>query len=230
MMRKILIVEDELAISMVLGAYLENAGYDVDYAYNGEEALRKLEEETPALILLDIMMPYVDGWSVLSFIRKKSACPVIMLTALSDTEQKLKGFENGADDYITKPFVGEEVIARVQAVLRRSSHYQEDERVKYYGDLKINYVSHQVFLNGIEVPFTPRDLSVFLFLASNPNQTFTRDQLLDHVWGNNYDGSDRAVDLAIKRIRKLLNGWDPKDGEIKTLRGLGYQFYIQEKQ
>jgi DNA-binding response OmpR family regulator len=230
MMRKILIVEDELAISMVLGAYLENAGYDVDYAYNGEEALRKLEEETPALILLDIMMPYVDGWSVLSFIRKKSACPVIMLTALSDTEQKLKGFENGADDYITKPFVGEEVIARVQAVLRRSSHYQEDERVKYYGDLKINYVSHQVFLNGIEVPFTPRDLSVFLFLASNPNQTFTRDQLLDHVWGNDYDGSDRAVDLAIKRIRKLLNGWDPKDGEIKTLRGLGYQFYIQEKQ
>ncbi|AYV69500.1 MULTISPECIES: response regulator transcription factor [Niallia] len=229
-MRKILIVEDELAISMVLGAYLENAGYDVDYAYNGEEALRKLEEETPALILLDIMMPYVDGWSVLSFIRKKSACPVIMLTALSDTEQKLKGFENGADDYITKPFVGEEVIARVQAVLRRSSHYQEDERVKYYGDLKINYVSHQVFLNGIEVPFTPRDLSVFLFLASNPNQTFTRDQLLDHVWGNDYDGSDRAVDLAIKRIRKLLNGWDPKDGEIKTLRGLGYQFYIQEKQ
>ena len=229
-MKKILIVEDELAISMVLGAYIENAGYDVDYAYNGEEALQKLEEETPALILLDIMMPYVDGWSVLSFIRKKSACPVIMLTALSDTEQKLKGFENGADDYITKPFIGEEVIARVQAVLRRSPTYQEDERMKYYGDLKINYVSHQVFLNGIEVPFTPRDLSVFLFLASNPNQTFTRDQLLDHVWGSDYDGSDRAVDLAIKSIRKLLNGWDPKDGEIKTLRGLGYQFYIQEKQ
>ncbi|WP_312098426.1 response regulator transcription factor [Niallia sp.] len=230
-MKKILIVEDELAISMVLGAYLENAGYDVDYAYDGDEALQKLEEETPALILLDIMMPYLDGWGVLSYIRKKSACPVIMLTALSDTEQKLKGFENGADDYITKPFVGEEVIARVQAVLRRSSHYQDDdERVKYYGDLKINYVSHQVFLNGIEVPFTPRDLAVFLFLASNPNQTFTRDQLLDHVWGRDYDGSDRAVDLAIKRIRKLLNGWDPKDGEIKTLRGLGYQFYIQEKQ
>ncbi|MEQ2466957.1 response regulator transcription factor [Niallia sp. Sow4_A1] len=230
-MKKILIVEDELAISMVLGAYLENVGYDVDYAYDGDEALQKLEEETPALILLDIMMPYLDGWGVLSYIRKKSACPVIMLTALSDTEQKLKGFENGADDYITKPFVGEEVIARVQAVLRRSSHYQDDdERVKYYGDLKINYVSHQVFLNGIEVPFTPRDLAVFLFLASNPNQTFTRDQLLDHVWGRDYDGSDRAVDLAIKRIRKLLNGWDPKDGEIKTLRGLGYQFYIQEKQ
>ncbi|SLL36966.1 two component transcriptional regulator TrcR [Mycobacteroides abscessus subsp. abscessus] len=202
----------------------------MDYAYNGDEALQKLEEETPALILLDIMMPYLDGWGVLSYIREKSACPVIMLTALSDTEQKLKGFENGADDYITKPFVGEEVIARVQAVLRRSSHYQDnDERVKFYGDLKINYVSHQVFLNGIEVPFTPRDLSVFLFLASNPNQTFTRDQLLDHVWGSDYDGSDRAVDLAIKRIRKLLNGWDPKDGEIKTLRGLGYQFFIQEK-
>lgn len=228
-MKNILIVEDELAISMVLGAYLENVGYTVSYAYNGEEAIQKLEQEIPSLILLDIMMPHVDGWGVLQHIRKKSACPVIMLTALSDTDQKLKGFGSGADDYITKPFVAEEVIARVQAVLRRSPQYQLDDEVKYYGDLKINYVSHQVFLNGIEVPITPRDLSVLLFLASNPNQTFTRDQLLDHVWGNDYDGSDRAVDLAIKRIRKLLHGWDPKDGEIKTLRGLGYQFYIQER-
>ena len=229
-MKKILIVEDELAISMVLGAYLENAGYLVSYAYNGEEAIQKLEEDIPSLILLDIMMPHLDGWGVLKHIRNKSACPVIMLTAMSETDQKLKGFESGADDYITKPFIAEEVIARVQAVLRRSPQYQLDDEVKYYGDLKINYISHQVFLNGIEVPFTPRDLSVFLFLANNPNQTFTRDQLLDHVWGSDYDGSDRAVDLAIKRIRKLLHGWDPKDGEIKTLRGLGYQFYIQERQ
>ncbi|HWJ78651.1 MAG TPA: response regulator transcription factor [Niallia sp.] len=228
-MKKILVVEDELAISMVLGAYIENAGYHVTYAYNGEEALQKVEEEIPSLILLDVMMPGMDGWEVLKHIRKKSACPVIMLTALSDTDQKLKGFEGGADDYITKPFVAEEVIARVQAVLRRSPQYEVDEEVKYYGDLKINYLSHQVYINGIEIPFTPRDLSVLLFLAKNPNQTFTREQLLDHVWGTDYDGSDRAVDLAIKRIRKLLNGWDPKDGEIKTLRGLGYQFYIQER-
>ncbi|GKU85253.1 response regulator transcription factor [Niallia sp. NCCP-28] len=229
-MKHILIVEDELAISMVLGAYLEKEGYTVSYAYNGEEALKKVDEVHPSLILLDIMMPYLDGWGVLKYIREKSACPVIMLTALSDTDQKLKGFGEGADDYITKPFVAEEVIARVQAVLRRSPQYQKEEDIKYYGNLKINYLSHQVFLNGIEISFTPRDLSVFLFLASNPNQTFTRDQLLDQVWGIDYDGSDRAVDLAVKRIRKLLNGWDSQDGEIKTLRGLGYQFYVQEKQ
>lgn len=229
-MKQILIVEDELAISMVLGAYLEKEGYNISYAYNGQEALEKIDEVHPALILLDVMMPYMDGWEVLKHIREKSACPVIMLTALSDTDQKLKGFGEGADDYITKPFVAEEVIARVQAVLRRSPQYQKEEDIKYYGNLKINYLSHQVFLNGIEIPFTPRDLSVFLFLAENPNQTFTRDQLLDQVWGRDYDGSDRAVDLAVKRIRKLLHGWDSQDGEIKTLRGLGYQFYIQEKQ
>lgn len=229
-MKQILIVEDELAISMVLGAYLEKEGYTISYAYNGQEALEKIDEVHPALILLDVMMPYMDGWEVLKHIREKSACPVIMLTALSDTDQKLKGFGEGADDYITKPFVAEEVIARVQAVLRRSPQYQKEEDIKYYGNLKINYLSHQVFLNGIEIPFTPRDLSVFLFLAENPNQTFTRDQLLDQVWGRDYDGSDRAVDLAVKRIRKLLHGWDSQDGEIKTLRGLGYQFYIQEKQ
>lgn len=228
-MKHILVVEDELAISMVLGAYLEKEGYSVSYAYNGAEALQKLEETHPSLVLLDVMMPKIDGWGVLEHIRKKSACPVIMLTALSDTEQKLRGFGEGADDYITKPFVGEEVIARVQAVLRRSPQYQVEEEVKYYGNLKINYLSHQVFLNGIEIPFTPRDLSVFLFLASNPNQTFTRDQLLDQVWGRDYDGSDRAVDLVIKRIRKILNGWDTQDGEIKTLRGLGYQFYVPQK-
>lgn len=227
-MKHILIVEDELAISMVLGAYLEKAGYIVSYAYNGEEALQKLDEAHHSLVLLDIMMPYMDGWGVLQHIRQKSGCPVIMLTALSDTVQKLKGFGEGADDYITKPFIADEVIARVQAVLRRSPHYQKEDEIKYYGNLKINYLSHQVFLNGIEIAFTPRDLSVFLFLASNPNQTFTRDQLLDHVWGRDYDGSDRAVDLAIKRIRKLVNGWDPLDGEIKTLRGLGYQFSVQE--
>lgn len=229
-MKQILIVEDELAISMVLGAYLEKEGYTISYAYNGQEALEKIDEVHPALILLDVMMPYMDGWEVLKHIREKSACPVIMLTALSDTDQKLKGFGEGADDYITKPFVAEEVIARVQAVLRRSPQYQKEEDIKYYGNLKINYLSHQVFLNGIEIPFTPRDLSVFLFLAENPSQTFTRDQLLDQVWGRDYDGSDRAVDLAVKRIRKLLHGWDSQDGEIKTLRGLGYQFYIQEKQ
>jgi DNA-binding response OmpR family regulator len=226
-MKSILVVEDEIAISMVLGAYLEKEGYVVHYAYNGVEALQKNEEVNPALILLDIMMPMLDGWAVLEKIREKSSCPVIMITALSDMNQKLQGFDGGADDYITKPFVAEEVLARVSAVLRRSPQLEETEKVKLYGTLKINFLSHQVFLNGIEIQLTPRDLSLFLFLAEHPNQTFTREQLIENVWGYDYEGSDRAVDLAIKRIRKLLCGWDTSYGEIKTLRGLGYQFYIQ---
>lgn len=226
-MKSILVVEDEIAISMVLGAYLEKEGYVVHYAYNGVEALQKNEEVNPALILLDIMMPMLDGWAVLEKIREKSSCPVIMITALSDMNQKLQGFDGGADDYITKPFVAQEVLARVSAVLRRSPQLEETEKVKLYGTLKINFLSHQVFLNGIEIQLTPRDLSLFLFLAEHPNQTFTREQLIGNVWGYDYEGSDRAVDLAIKRIRKLLSGWDTSYGEIKTLRGLGYQFYIQ---
>jgi DNA-binding response OmpR family regulator len=226
-MKSILVVEDEIAISMVLGAYLEKEGYVVHYAYNGVEALQKNEEVNPSLILLDIMMPMLDGWAVLEKIREKSSCPVIMITALSDMNQKLQGFDGGADDYITKPFAAEEVLARVSAVLRRSHQLEETEKVKLYGTLKINFLSHQVFLNGIEIQLTPRDLSLFLFLAKHPNQTFTREQLIENVWGYDYEGSDRAVDLAIKRIRKLLSGWDTSYGEIKTLRGLGYQFYIQ---
>jgi DNA-binding response OmpR family regulator len=226
-MKTILVVEDEIAISMVLGAYLEKEGYAVHYAYNGIEALQKAEEVKPALILLDVMMPQLDGFRVLEKIREKSSCPVIMITALSDMNQKLQGFDGGADDYITKPFVAEEVLARVSAVLRRSPQLEEAEQVKLYGTLKINLRAHQVFLNGVEIQFTPRDLSLFLFLAENPNHTFTREQLIENVWGYDYEGSDRAVDLAIKRIRKLLSGWDKEDGEIKTLRGLGYQFYVK---
>lgn len=225
-MKTILVVEDEVTISMVLCAYLEKEGYAVQQAYDGLEAIQKVEETRPSLILLDVMMPNLDGWEVLEIIRKKSACPVIMLTALSDTEQKLKGFGEGADDYITKPFIAEEVLARVNAVLRRSPQFQETEQIKFYGSLKINFLAHQIFVNGIEISLTPRDLSLFLFLAQHPNQTFTRDALIESVWGYDYDGSDRAVDLAIKRIRKLLKGWDPADGEIKTFRGLGYQFYV----
>lgn len=225
-MKTILIVEDEMTISMVLAAYLEKEGYSVHQAFDGLEGIQKVDEVHPSLVLLDVMMPHMDGWSVLEKIREKSSCPVIMLTALSDTDQKLKGFGGGADDYITKPFVAEEVVARVNAVLRRSLQLQEKEQLNLYGSLKINFLAHQVLLNGVEIIFTPRDLSLFLFLAQHPNQTFNRDQLIENVWGYDYDGSDRAVDLAIKRIRKLLKGWDPADGEIKTFRGLGYQFYV----
>ena len=228
-MKKILVAEDELAISRVLSAYLQREGFEVLTAYDGTNALEKFFSHSPQLVILDIMMPGMDGWSVLEKIREKSACPVIMLTALGDIDYKLKGLNTGADDYISKPFIGDEVIARVNAVLRRSANVYTDEHIKQYGSLMINFDAHTIFLNGKEISLTPRDLSLLLFLAERPNRTFTRDQLIEHVWGMDYDGSDRAVDLAVKRIRQALTDWPETEGEIRTLRGMGYQFHVYEK-
>lgn len=228
-MKKILIAEDELAISKVLSAYLQREGFEVLTAYDGTIALEQFFSHSPHLVILDIMMPGMDGWSVLEKIREKSACPVIMLTALGDIDYKLKGLNTGADDYISKPFIGDEVIARVNAVLRRSANVYTDEHIKQYGSLTINFDAHTIFLNGKEVSLTPRDLSLILFLAERPNRTFTRDQLIEHVWGMDYDGSDRAVDLAVKRVRQALTDWPETEGEIRTLRGMGYQFHVYEK-
>lgn len=228
-MKKILVAEDELAISKVLTAYLEHEGFDVIQAFSGIEALELFFEHSPQLVLLDIMMPRMDGWSVLEKIREKSACPVIMITALGDIDDRLKGLNKGADDYIAKPFIGEEVIARVNAVLRRPGNVYLNDHIKQYGNLGINFESHTVFLYGKQVNLTPRDLSVLLFLAERPNRIFTREQLIENVWGMDYEGSDRAVDLAIKRIRQALSDWPDSEGEIKTLRGMGYQFHVYEK-
>ncbi|MDF2036028.1 response regulator transcription factor [Bacillus sp. CMF12] len=228
-MKKILVAEDELAISKVLSAYLHREGFEVLTAYDGSNALEQFFNHSPQLVILDIMMPGMDGWSVLEKIREKSACPVIMLTALGDIDYKLKGLNTGADDYISKPFIGDEVIARVNAVLRRSANVYTDEHIKQYGSLTINFDAHTIFLHGKEVSLTPRDLSLLLFLAERPNRTFTRDQLIEHVWGMDYDGSDRAVDLAVKRIRQALTDWPETEGEIRTLRGMGYQFHVYEK-
>lgn len=228
-MKRILVVEDEIAISRVLKAYLAKANYQVEQAFNGEEALKKFEACSPSLVILDIMLPDLDGWSVLKYIRERSSCPVIMLTALGQTKQKLEGLNQGADDYITKPFVADEVVARVEAVLRRPTQIIQEGQTKYYGSLKIDFKAHSIFLHGINIVLIPRDLALFLFLARHPNQTFTREQLIEHIWGMDYEGSDRAVDLAIKRIRKVLQNWPVTEGELKTLRGLGYQFCVYEK-
>lgn len=225
-MEVILVVEDEPSISRVLKAYLEKAGYRVEQAFTGREAMSKALMLGPALILLDVMLPDHDGWYLLEEIRRRSQCPVIMLTALGQTDHKLKGLDFGADDYITKPFVGEEVVARVRTVLRRSSGAQNQDQ-RCFGRLKVNYRAHSVYLGDEELHFMPRDLALLLFLAKHPNQTFTRNHLLDQVWSLDYEGSDRAVDLAVKRIRKMLEGWPVEEGEIRTLRGLGYQFCVQ---
>ncbi|MDM5231010.1 response regulator transcription factor [Lysinibacillus pakistanensis] len=227
-MAKILIVEDEFAISQVLKAYLKKVGYDVMQCFNGGQALTVFQECQPDLVLLDIMLPEKNGWRVLEEIRDTSSCPIIMLTALGDVNYRLEGFDQGADDYIAKPFIADEVVARVKAVLRRAKGNHSAVEKKF-GGLEIDTKAHRVLLNGEEIILTPRDLSVLLFLAEHPNQTFTRDQLIEQVWGWEYDGSDRAVDLAVKRLRKALTDWDETDGEIKTLRGLGYQLSVPKR-
>ncbi|MGX9136508.1 response regulator transcription factor [Rummeliibacillus sp. JY-2-4R] len=224
-MVKVLIVEDEFAISQVLKAYLQKVHFQTEQAYTGSEAIEKFHTWTPNIVLLDVMLPGKNGWQILKEIRQESNCPIIMLTALGDVKYRLEGLNDGADDYISKPFVAEEVVARVKAVLRRT---QEDTGPKrQFGSLEINLQSHQVMIGDHEIDLTPRDLSVLMFLAEHPNHTFTREQLIEQVWGFGYDGSDRAVDLAIKRLRKALQNWPVTEGEIKTLRGLGYQLSVK---
>ncbi|PKR76758.1 DNA-binding response regulator [Halalkalibacillus sediminis] len=225
-MQKILIVEDEYSISQVLKAYLQKANFKTEQVFDGSEVIDTFESFNPDLVLLDVMLPNKSGWDLLKEIRTDYETPVIMLTALGDVNYRLEGLNDGADDYIAKPFNGEEVVARVNAVLRRSEN--KVQSVKQFGQLEVDYQGHRVFLNGKELDLTPRDLSLLLFLTAHPNQTFTREQLIDRVWGWEYEGSDRAVDLSIKRIRKTLQGWPGEEGEIRTLRGLGYQFSVYE--
>ncbi|NLM37602.1 MAG: response regulator transcription factor [Firmicutes bacterium] len=224
--KKVLVVEDETAIARVLQAYLSKAGFQVATAADGEEAIRQFAAVQPDLVLLDVMLPGTDGWSILRQIRRRSSCPVIILTALGQTREKLAGLNLGADDYITKPFNAEEVVARVQAVLRRPARIWEDQETRQYGSLKIDFAAHTVFLDGAALSLIPRDLALLLFLARHPNRVFRREQLIEEVWGFDYEGSDRAVDLAIKRIRKALRQWPKSEGEVKTLRGVGYQFCV----
>lgn len=224
-MQSILIVEDEEAIARVLGAYLRKAGFEVTRASDGHTALETFTLQPPSLVLLDVMMPQMDGFELLRHIREKSSCPVIMLTARGGIKDRLAGLDGGADDYMAKPFIPEEVVARVKAVLRRPSQWSDGSQKRHFGSLFIDYTARSVFLNGAEVSLSPRDLSVLLFLAERPNQICTRDQLLEQVWEMDYEGSDRAVDLSIKRLRQALSHWPASEGEIRTLRGTGYQLW-----
>lgn len=226
-MRSILIVEDDRTISLVLKAYLEKEGYSIRQAYTCSEAKSQFENHKDDLILLDLTLPDGTGWSVLNYVRERSSCPVILLTAIGTIQDKLQGLHAGADDYITKPFIGEEVVARVQAVLRRTARVFEQEDATYFGSLKVNFKSHAVHLKGVELRFTPKDLDLFFYLLRHPNQTLTRDQLIENVWGFDYEGSERAVDLAINRIRQTLRDWSAEEGEIATIRGVGYQARVK---
>ena len=230
-LEKVLVVDDDPNICDVLRMYLENEGYSVILAYDGEEALVKFNALKPDIILLDVMLPTLDGWQVCREIRKTSNTPIIMLTAKGETFDKVLGLELGADDYVTKPFDAKEVMARVKAVLRRASGSNDAEenskKIVKYDNLEINIVNYELKVKGVPVDTPPKELELIYHFASNPNRVYTRDQLLDEVWGFDYYGDSRTVDVHVKRLREKLEGVSDK-WSLKTVWGVGYKFETKE--
>ena len=225
---KILVVDDDTNICELLRLYLEKEGYDVVIANNGADAVRIFQEQTPSLMLLDIMLPMLDGWQVCREVRKFSDKPIIMLTAKGETFDKVLGFELGADDYVVKPFDAKEVIARVKAVLRRSgAGASAGIKEVSFDKLVINLTNYELRVDGKKVDTPPKELELIYHLASNPNRVFTRDQLLDEVWGFDYYGDSRTVDVHVKRLREKLEGISEK-WELKTVWSVGYKFETKD--
>ena len=226
--KKVLIVDDDTNICELLRLYIEKDGYDTVIANTGTQAIRLFEQEKPDLIMLDIMLPELDGWQVCREIRKKSPVPIIMLTAKGEVFDKVLGLELGADDYVVKPFEAKEIIARIRAVLRRTSSSDEPNVKEVVWDkLSINLTNYELKINGVKVDTPPKELELLYHLASKPNRVFTRDQLLDEVWGFDYYGDSRTVDVHIKRLREKLEGVSDK-WVLKTVWGVGYKFEVKE--
>lgn len=225
---KILIVDDDTNICELLRLYIEKEGYTTVLAHDGEQALVMFNREQPNLVLLDIMMPKLDGWQVCREIRKTSDCPIIMITAKGEVFDKILGLELGADDYVVKPFEAKEVVARVRAVLRRTAAADE-ETVKevVWDNLSINLTNYELKVNGVAVDTPPKEMELLYHLASNPNKVYTRDQLLDQVWGFEYYGDSRTVDVHVKRIREKIDGVSDK-WELRTVWGVGYKFEVKD--
>ncbi len=225
--KKILIVDDDINICELLRLYLTKDNFDTIVCNDGESALKMALENKPDLVLLDIMLPKLDGWQVCRAIRKESSVPIIMTTAKGETFDKILGLELGADDYITKPFDAKEVVARVKAVLRRCAPETENavKEVKY-DKLIINLTNYELVVNGVSVDTPPKELELVYHLASNPNRVYTRDQLLDEVWGFDYYGDSRTVDVHVKRLREKLEGVS-NEWSLKTVWGVGYKFEVK---
>ncbi|MDO4847783.1 MAG: response regulator transcription factor [Clostridiaceae bacterium] len=227
---KVLIVDDDLNICELLRLYLEKEGFETVSVNDGMLALDSFRSENPDIVLLDIMLPNLDGWQVCREIRKFSDKPIIMLTAKGETFDKVLGLELGADDYVTKPFEPKEIIARIKAVLRRTSN-QAAETVKAnevsFDKLVINLDNYELKVNGVQIDTPPKELELIFHLASNPNRVFSRDQLLDEVWGFDYYGDSRTVDVHVKRLREKLEGVSDK-WELKTVWGVGYKFETKD--
>lgn len=224
MAERILVVDDDSNICELLRLYLEKEGFDVTIANNGGDAVKIFKTDPHDMILLDIMLPVLDGWQVCREIRKYSNVPIIMLTAKGETFDKVLGFELGADDYVVKPFEAKEVMARVKAVLRRAGGESRTEMKEVsYDKLVINLTNYEMTVDGKKVDTPPKELELIYHLASNPNRVYTRDQLLDEVWGFDYYGDSRTVDVHIKRLRAKLEGVSDK-WELKTVWSVGYKF------
>ena len=225
---KILIVDDEQNICELLRLYLNKAGYETVLAYDGEAALAAFEQQHPALVLLDVMMPKMDGWEVCRRIRAAGDTPVIMLTAKGETFDKVLGLELGADDYVVKPFDTKEVVARIKAVLRRCAPGEEAEGgVIRFDNLSVDLSRYELKVKGKTVDAPPKELELLYYLASHPNRVFTRDQLLDEVWGFEYYGDSRTIDVHIKRLREKLEGAS-EQWSLKTVWGVGYKFEAKD--
>jgi len=223
---KVLVIDDDVNICELVRLYLDKEGYEVLTVYNGKKALESFSEFAPNIVILDIMLPGADGWQVCREIRKISNIPIIMLTAKGETFDKVLGLELGADDYIVKPFDPKELVARVKAVLRRYEHKDIDVQEIVFPNLVINKSNYTVKVNGKDIDLPPKELELLFFLASNPNKVFTRDQLLEHVWGFDFLGDSRTVDVHIKRLREKI---DVKNQvwQLKTVWGVGYKFEVK---
>ena len=227
MARKVLIVEDEANIAELVNLYLKKEGYETMVAGDGGKALELYRSFRPDLVLLDIMLPVMDGWAVCSKIRETDKTPIIMLTAKGETIDKVAGLEMGADDYIVKPFEMKELLARVEAVFRRAGG--EEEKVKprrlVFDKLVIDLDSFELIVDGKRIETPPKEMELLYHLASSPNRVFTRNQLLDEVWGFDYFGDSRTVDVHVKRLREKLEGVSDK-WSLKTVWGVGYKFEV----
>ncbi|MDX5473954.1 MAG: response regulator transcription factor [Bacillaceae bacterium] len=224
---KVLIVEDDPNICDLIQLYLEKEGYSSILSFDGEEGLAKFYDENPDFVLLDIMIPEMNGWLVCKMIRLENKdVPIIMLTGKGESYDKIRGLEMGADDYIVKPFDPNELVARMKAVLRRSKRNEEREENIRLGSLKIDVSQFKVFINDKDISLPKKELELIYFLASYPNQVFTRQQLLDQIWGDSFEGDPRTVDVHIKRLREKIK---EADIFIQTIRGIGYKLEIGDK-
>ncbi len=229
--QKILIVDDDVNIAELISLYLTKECYDTRMVHDGEEALSVYEQYQPNLILLDLMLPGIDGYQVCREIRSKSNLPIIMLSAKGEIFDKVLGLELGADDYIMKPFDSKELVARVKAVLRRYQPPKPEAsapniKCVEYPDLIINQTNYSVLYRGKPVEMPPKELELLYFLASSPNQVFTREQLLDHIWGYEYIGDTRTVDVHVKRLREKIK--DHISWRLATVWGIGYKFEVKQ--